>query len=80
MSSQSRDYPSMNHSTKYRYSYLSYRIRDDEFNASGDGEGGVGPRITHSSSKKIDFGRYRYPFFSSQSHQIELSLLVYLSR
>ena len=60
MSSQSRDYSEMVHLNKNRfYNQLSQR-QNNNFRFSVDCGGGSGPRITHFSFPKGDFGRCRH--------------------
>ena len=52
VSSQSTDYLSMIHSTKYSHSYLLSWNKQDQYSASGDCGGGVENSITHFFSHK----------------------------
>ena len=57
--SQSRDYPYISHSNKYRSYYLLYQIQYNYFSVSSDSGGSV-VTITINFSHKVDFGRDRY--------------------
>ena len=74
VSSQSRDYPSMIHYTKYSSSSSLSCSREDQNSAAGDGGGDVGPRTNQFSSQKYDFCRDRhYVGFSSYHHRRKYS-------
>ena len=50
----------MGHSYKERYYYTSYLWRKYNCADSGDGRGGVDPRITHFYHPKYNYDRYRH--------------------